>query len=81
MAPLMTSEIKDFWLRNQGTADPVVVWDAFKAHIGDQYQFLIGKVRRESSQTFEEAENRARELEASYVSTKSVELCSDLKVL
>lgn len=65
----MTSEITDFWLHNHVTANPAVVWDAFKAHTRGQYQSVIGKVRRESSQAFED------------VSTRSVEMCRDLKVL
>lgn len=77
----MASEITDFCHRNLGTANPAVVWDAFKAHTRGQNQFIIGKVGRESSQTLEEAENRARELEAQYVSTRSVDICRDLKVL
>lgn len=39
------------------------------------------RVRKESLQTLEEAEYRARELEAQYVSTRTVEICRGLKVL
>lgn len=74
VTPLMTSELVEFWLHNRGTASSAMVWDAFKAHTRGQYQFIIGKVGRESSQALEEAEAK----EAQYVYTRTH---TDLQVL
>lgn len=81
ITPLMATELGDFWVHNQATAAPAVVWDAFKAYAQGQYQLTIGKVRRESSLALEEVEAKAWELEAKYVISKTQDTYRDLQVL
>lgn len=40
-------ELEGFWATNRGSAEPTVVWDAFKTFSRGQHQTIIAAVRKE----------------------------------
>lgn len=67
VAPEVTVELGAFWERNLGTAEPPILWDAYKAYVRGQYQGLIAKARKDSRLALEAAEGRALKLESIYM--------------
>lgn len=55
---------------NLGSADALVVWDAFKAFTREQYQTIIAKVRKERRAALIKAESEAGTQEALYVRSR-----------
>ena len=56
-----------FWLRNEGSADPLVEWDAFKAWLRGDFTARVAVRKRESVQSLRDHEERARLKEAEFV--------------
>lgn len=46
--PMMSSELRDYWVHNIHSSTLDIVWDAFKVYARGWYQFTTAKVRKES---------------------------------
>lgn len=56
-----------YWATNPGSADALVVWDAFKVFMRGQYQTIVPKIRRERRADLTRAETEASVKEALYI--------------
>lgn len=75
------TELLDFWAVNVGSADPTVVWDAFKATTRGHYQTIIAKVRRERRADLVRAERDASSAEVHFVCTRDPVHYSQLQLM
>lgn len=62
--------MEGYWPTNPGSADPTVVWDAFKAFSRGQFQTIIAKVRNERRSALTTAESAAAIQEMLYVGSR-----------
>lgn len=53
------TKMEGYWATNSGSAEPVVVWDAFKAFSRGHYQTIMANVRKERRSALTKAESVA----------------------
>lgn len=70
VAPEIAGVLGVYWGHNIGTADPPVIWDAYKAYARGQSQRIIGRVRKDTRLALEAAELKALRLESDYVHSR-----------
>lgn len=72
----MPEALCNFWMANEGSAGPLVVWDTLKSWIRGTYMARIAAKKRQSVQSLRQLEEQARVKEAEYVRSPSQVLCA-----